>query len=119
MRVLDSLSTAFAALADPTRRDMLTRLKEGPLTVSELASGYAMSRPAVSQHLTVLANAGLVERDRRGQWRECRLDPGGLDEASAWLEGQRTEWTERLDLLEEHLARRDRNDANEREGERP
>ena len=104
----DQLSVAFAALADPTRRDILTRLRTGPLTVSDLAAHYPMSRPAVSQHLTVLEKAGLVARDRRGQWNDCSLAPASLDEAAAWIARQRAEWTERFDLLDEHFtARRD------------
>lgn len=115
----DPLSIAFAALADPTRRDILTRLKAGPRTVGDLASHYAMSRPGVSQHLTVLEGAGFVARDRRGQWRECRLLPEGLDEAAEWVAQQRAEWIERFDLLDEHLARRRRTSTPEIEGEKP
>lgn len=103
MPAVDALSLAFGALADPTRRDILTRLKSGPVTVSELASNYAMSRPAVSQHLTVLESAGLIARERRAQWRECRLEDDGLDDASTWIAEQKAEWAERFDLLEQHL----------------
>ena len=102
----DRLSVAFAALADPTRRDILTRLRNGPLTVTELAAPYPMSRPAVSQHLTVLERAGLVARGRRGQWNDCSLATASLDEAAAWIEQQRAEWTDRFDLLDEHFKGR-------------
>lgn len=118
----DQLSVAFAALADPTRRDILTRLRSGPLTVSDLAAPYPISRPAVSQHLAVLERAGLVERDRRGQWNDCSLTTASLDEAAAWIEQQRAEWTERFDLLDEHFrARReqDRGAQDHGEGEYP
>ena len=105
----DQLSVAFAALADPTRRDILVRLRTGPLTVGDLAAHYPMTRPAVSQHLTVLERAGLVARDRRAQWNDCSLATASLDEAAAWIERQRADWTERFDLLDEHLrARRER-----------
>jgi DNA-binding transcriptional ArsR family regulator len=105
----DRLSVAFGALADPTRRDILTRLRHGPLTVGDLAADYPMSRPAVSQHLTVLEKAGLVARDRRAQWNDCTLETASLDEAAAWLEQQRADWVHRFDLLDEHLqARRQR-----------
>jgi len=109
----DRLSVAFAALADPTRRDILTRLRGGALTVGDLAAHYAMSRPAVSQHLTVLEKAGLVSRDRRAQWNVCTLEPANLDEAAGWLEQQRAEWSERFDLLDEHLSRRRKNARRE------
>jgi uncharacterized protein YndB with AHSA1/START domain/DNA-binding transcriptional ArsR family regulator len=116
MPASDGLSAAFAALADPTRRSILTRLRTGPLTVGDLAARYAMSRPAVSQHLAVLERAGLVARDRRGQWRECRLETEGLDAAAAWIEAQRAGWVERFDALDEHLEH-GRGDP-EREGDR-
>nr|AGO97176.1 AsrR family transcription regulator [Streptomyces sp. CNT-179] len=116
----DRLSMEFAALADPTRRDILTRLRGGSLTVSDLAEHYPISRAAVSQHLTVLEKAGLVTRDRRGQWIDCALSPLYLDEAAAWIEQQRADWAERFDLLDEHLKsrrERDRETDNDGEGE--
>ncbi len=111
MAARDRLSVAFAALADPTRRDILTRLRSGPLTVSDLAMHYPMSRPAVSQHLTVLEKAGLVARDRRGQWNDCSLATASLDEAAEWIARQRAEWTERFDLFDEHLRDRREHDS--------
>src|SRR5437762_1042420 len=74
---VDSLSTTFAALADPTRRAILARLAAGPATVKELSSPFAMSGPAVSKHLRVLERAGLIARGREAQWRPCMLGPGG------------------------------------------
>lgn len=106
MTARDPLSVAFAALADPTRRDILMRLRSGTLTVSNLAAVYPISRPAVSQHLTVLENAGLVARAQRARWNDCSLAISGLDEAARWIEQQRAEWTERFELLDEHLKRR-------------
>ncbi len=106
----DRLSVVFAALADPTRRDIVTRLRRGPQTVSDLAVLYPMSRPAVSQHLTVLEKAGLVARGRRAQWNDCSLATACLDEAAAWIEQQRADWTERFDLLDEHLRNRREHD---------
>ncbi|MET0694967.1 MAG: metalloregulator ArsR/SmtB family transcription factor [Propionibacteriaceae bacterium] len=116
----DRLSVAFAALADPTRRDILVRLRSGPQTVTDLAAHYPMSRPAVSQHLTVLEKAGLVARGRRAQWNDCSLETDSLDEVGAWIEQQRADWTERFDLLDEHLKRRrnrDRIPSEDSEGE--
>jgi DNA-binding transcriptional ArsR family regulator len=102
----DPLSLAFAALADPTRRDILTRLSRGPVTVGELAANYDISRPAISQHLKVLEGAGLILRDQRAQWRDCRIRESGLDDASEWIARHRADWNERFDLLEERLRSR-------------
>lgn len=99
----DRLSAQFAALADPTRRDLLQRLRPGASTVSDLSVHYAMSRAAVSQHVTVLEKAGLVTRVRTGQWIHCHLTPDALDPAAAWLDAQRAQWDERLDRLDSHL----------------
>lgn len=99
----DKLSAQFAALADPTRRDLLHRLRPGASTVGELTVHYAMSREAVSQHLTVLEKAGLITRVRKGQWIHCHLTPDALDPAADWLDAQRAEWDERLDRLDKHL----------------
>jgi DNA-binding transcriptional ArsR family regulator len=106
MSVRDPLSVAFAALADPTRRDILERLRRGPQTAGDLAARYPISRPAVSQHLAVLEKAGLVSRDRRAQWNDCSLTSQSLDAVSAWIEQQRADWNERFDLLEAHLEAR-------------
>lgn len=105
MKTEDRLSFTFAALADPTRRDIVHRLRHGAMTVSKLAAHYPISRPAVSQHLAVLERAGLVERNRRAQWSECSIAQDSLDEVAAWVEQQRTAWNERLDRLEKHLAK--------------
>ena len=99
----DALSLVFQALADPTRRAIISRLHAGPTTVGELAVPFAMSRPAISQHLNVLERAGLIERTADAQWRRCTLRTAPLDEASAWVERHRADWTERFDLLDERL----------------
>ena len=99
----DRLDLVFQALADPTRRAIITRLRSGPTTVGELATPFAMSRPAISQHLNVLERAGLIQRTADAQWRRISLRTHALDEASAWVERHRAEWTERFDLLDERL----------------
>ena len=101
----DELSLVFQALADPTRRAILSRLRVGPTTVGELAEPFAMSRPAISQHLNVLERAGLIERTVNAQWRTCTLRTEPLDEASEWVERHRGEWNERFDLLDQQLRR--------------
>jgi DNA-binding transcriptional ArsR family regulator len=100
----DPLSRIFFALADPTRRAMLERLAAGPQTVGELAAPFAVSRPAISQHLGVLEHAGLIERTRQGQWRSCALRPEGLDDAEAWVAEHRAAWQSRFDRLDGVLA---------------
>ena len=102
----DELSLVFGALADPTRRDILSRLHGGPITVGDLASPYAMSRPAISQHLRVLEDAGLIARTVSAQWRECSIREKGLDDASEWIAKNRAEWTERFDFLEERISKK-------------
>lgn len=103
MDVADDLSLVFQALADPTRRAMISRLSGGSTTVGELAAPFAMSRPAISQHLKVLERAGLIERTVDAQWRRCTLRTEPLDEASAWVERHRAEWNARFDALDERL----------------
>lgn len=99
----DELSVVFQALADSTRRAIISRLRAGSATVGELAEPFQMSRPAISQHLKVLERAGLIERTTDAQWRRCSLRTEPLDEASAWVERHRDEWNERFDLLDERL----------------
>ena len=99
----DPLSATFAALADPTRRAMLARLSTGEATVSELAEPFAMSLPAISRHLKVLQQAGLVAQGRKAQWRPCRLQPEPLKEVADWIERYRRYWDESLDRLEAFL----------------
>lgn len=99
----DSLSTVFAALADPTRRAILARVAEGEASVTELAKPFKMSLPAVSKHLKVLERAGLIARSREAQWRPCRLEAKPLQEVADWVGQYRQFWEERLDRLEDYL----------------
>jgi len=82
----DRLSITFSALADPTRRAILARLISGDASVSELAEPFEMSLPAVSKHLKVLEQAGLISRSREAQWRPCRLEAGQLKDAADWID---------------------------------
>jgi len=95
----DPLSTVFAALADPTRRAILARLSEGEAPVGELARPFDMSAPAISKHLRVLADAGLIEREVSARWRICHLRPDALRDAHGWLETYRQLWEGNLDRL--------------------
>jgi DNA-binding transcriptional ArsR family regulator len=113
----DTLSTTFAALADPTRRAILARLAAGEATVKELSAPFAMSGPAVSKHLRVLERAGLIARGREAQWRPCKLEAAPLKEVAEWAEKYRRFWDasyERLDAylqqLKEKEKRRGRDD---------
>lgn len=100
---VDQLSTTFSALADPTRRAILTKLSAGESSVKDLAKPFKMSAPAISKHLKVLEKAGLIERGREAQWRPCKLRPKPLKEVSEWLEQYRLLWETRLDRLDEYL----------------
>ena len=99
----DQLSATFSALADPTRRAMLQRLSQGEASVSELASPFKMSGPAISKHLKVLEGAGLINKGRRGRFRPCRLEVKPLKEAEDWMEAYRKEWEARFDRLDAYL----------------
>jgi DNA-binding transcriptional ArsR family regulator len=99
----DPLSRTFAALADPTRRAILSRLVAGQATVGELAEPFAMSMPAVSKHLKVLERAGLVTRGIHAQWRPRRLRTDPLREVDTWLAEYRIHWEQSFDRLEEYL----------------
>jgi DNA-binding transcriptional ArsR family regulator len=104
------LSRAFAALADPTRRALLTRLAGQPdLSVSELAAPFRIKLPAITKHLNVLSDAGLVTRTKVGRTVYCRLRPRSLQPAARWLAGTEAFWARSLDNLESVLeARRGR-----------
>jgi DNA-binding transcriptional ArsR family regulator len=110
----DRLSVIFAALADPTRRAILARLSEGEATVNELAAPFAISLPAISRHLKVLEQAGLISRSRSAQWRSSRLSAEGLREAVDWMEPYRRFWDINLDRLDAHLQRRQAQTPTER-----
>ncbi len=102
---MDRLSSTFHALADPTRRAILARLSLGEVSVNELAAPFAMSLPAVSKHLKVLEQAGLISRSREAQYRPCRLEADQLRPVDAWLENYRALWSARFDRLEDYLAK--------------
>ena len=99
----DRLSTTFAALADPTRRAILARLISGEASVTELAEPFDITLPAVTKHLKVLENAGLIARGREAQWRPCRLEAAPLKDAAEWLERYRRFWEQSFDRLELYL----------------
>ena len=104
----DRLDMTFAALADPTRRAILTQLASGEASVLELAAPFAMSQPAISKHLKVLERAGLISRSRDAQRRPCRLEAKPLAEATSWLERYRQFWEgsyQRLDVLLDELQK--------------
>ena len=102
--VADELSRTFAALADPTRRAILTRLAEGEATVGELAEPFALTQQAVSKHIKVLERAGLISRSRAATARPCRLEPGRFDPAAEWISRHRKVWQGRYDRLDQHLT---------------
>jgi len=99
----DTLSTTFAALADPTRRAILARLASGDCTVTELAEPFDMTLPAVSKHLRVLERAGLIGRSRAAQSRPCRLQAAPLKDVADWAERYREIWEGRFDRLGNYL----------------
>src|SRR5229473_2672768 len=100
---VDQLSSTFAALADPTRREILARLAEGEATVNELAEPFPISVQGVSKHLKVLERAGLITRGRSAQLRPSRLHGAALKEAAEWLETYRVFWQGSFDQLDERL----------------
>lgn len=101
----DPLSQTFAALASPVRRAILARLADGEATVNQIAEPFDLTLPAISKHLKVLEQAGLISRSREAQWRPCRLEPAQLDTASQWLDRYRDAFAERLDLLDREIRR--------------
>jgi DNA-binding transcriptional ArsR family regulator len=115
MRQADQLSATFAALADPTRRAILERLAAGEATVSELAEPFDMSLPAISKHLKVLQQAGLVEQGRQAQWRPCRLRPQPLQEVAVWIARYREFLGQSYDRLDVYLRDIQRKQKGEEE----
>ena len=113
----DRLSSIFAALADPTRRAILEQLAHGEMSVAELSKPFSISPPAITKHLKVLEQAGLITRSREAQWRPCRLEAAPLREISDWVETYRQHWEAAFarldDVLEElkaekKIAKKDR-----------
>jgi len=111
MMEVDRLSTVFGALADPTRRAILTRLADGDLAVRDVAAPFPMSQPAISRHLKVLEDAGLISRSRRATARLSHLEAEPLRDATAWLARYQAYWDERYDQLDELLAKLQRREA--------
>jgi DNA-binding transcriptional ArsR family regulator len=101
----DQLSAVFGALADPTRRAILTRLTKGDATVAELAAPFKVSQPAISRHLKVLERAGLISRSRRATARLSHLEAEPLREATMWLARYQEYWDESYDRLDELLSK--------------
>jgi DNA-binding transcriptional ArsR family regulator len=99
----DHLSVTFAALADPTRRDILAHLMSGEATVSELAEPFEISMAAISKHLRVLERAGLITRSQEAQARPCRIQGAPLKRVDDWIENYRTAWERQLDRLHDYL----------------
>ena len=99
----ERLSATFAALADPILRSLLAQLTRGEATVGELAAPHEVSLPAISRHLKVLEEAGLVSKSVSAQWRTCRLDPDGLKRADEWMAPYREFFDTKFDQLEQHL----------------
>jgi DNA-binding transcriptional ArsR family regulator len=107
----DRLGETFGALADPTRRAILARLASGEASVTELASPFDMSMPAISKHLKVLERAGLIARGREAQWRPCRLQAGPLKDVAGWVEHYRRFWEDSFDRLDVYLRELKRQNA--------
>lgn len=103
----DALNNTFRALADPTRRAILERLRNGPKTIGELAEPLSISFAATSKHLGILEGAALIHREKRGRERVCHLETGHLREAQDWLDRHAAFWTGALDALEAALKEED------------
>ena len=99
----DALSLTFSALADPTRRQILARLANGELSVTQLSQPFKMTMPGVSKHLKVLERAGLIVRSREAQWRPAKLQAEPLKEVADWVEQYRRNWEESFDKLDAYL----------------
>lgn len=108
----DRLSVTFAALANTTRRAILARLAQGEASVNELAEPFELTLPAISKHIKVLEQAGLVVRSRRAQYRPCSLDPTRLEEISTWAEQYRPVWESRFERMDHYLADLNRRQQN-------
>jgi DNA-binding transcriptional ArsR family regulator len=111
-----ALDFTFAALAHPTRRAIVARLAKGEATVMDLAKPFAISQPAISKHLKVLEQAGLVTRGREGAARPCRLEPRRLEEAMKWMERFRRHWEESFDRLDALLVEMKEKEKEKRRG---
>ena len=113
----DRLSATFAALANSTRRAILARLAQGEANVNELAEPFDMTLPAISKHIKVLVQAGLVVRGQRAQYRPCALDATRLEEISSWAEQYRPVWEARFDRMDDYIQQlRPRRKTDEHNG---
>jgi DNA-binding transcriptional ArsR family regulator len=108
----DQLSLTFSALADPTRRAILQRLAHGEASVSELTEPFDISMPAISRHLKVLEQAGLVARTRNAQWRPVQLNAAPLAEVAGWVERYRRHWQSEFDRMDAYLAELQKGDPD-------
>ena len=99
----EKLTMAFTALSDPTRRAILVRLSHGESTVKELAKPFSLSGPAITKHLKVLENAGLISRGREAQWRPCRIEPSAFKEVADWISVYTKMWEDSFDRLDAYL----------------
>ena len=97
------VDAVFSALGDPTRRRIVERLARGRQTISEVSTGFTMSQPAVSKHVKILEQSGLVEREIMGRVHHLRLSPKAMEAASSWIEAQRRYWNAALDRLDAYL----------------
>lgn len=99
----DPLSSTFTALADPTRRAILARLAQGDLSVKDLSAPFSISAPAITKHLKVLEQAGLISRSRSAQLRPCHLESAPLEAAAQYIENYRQLWEDRFSQLDQYL----------------
>lgn len=113
-----ALDGCFHALAHPIRREILDRLVDGPATIGVVCEDFHVAAPTISKHLDVLEDAGLVERERVGRDHILTLKPAPLRDATSWMSRYRQVWDERLDALDELVAKLDDQDARERTKER-
>ena len=109
----DRLSETFAVLANSTRRALLLKLREGEFNVNELAEPFNLTLPAISKHLKVLEQAGLIVRSQRGQYRPCELNAVPLHDAAVWIDQYRPDWEARLDQLGRYVNRLDHHQSEE------
>lgn len=115
MSPIDPLSQTLAALADPTRRAILARLAQGEASVNQLAEPFVISLPAISRHLKVLENAGLISRGRDAQWRPCKLEPKTLKQVDEWLSQYRRFWEGSFDKMDAYLTELTKGNPDERQ----
>jgi DNA-binding transcriptional ArsR family regulator len=102
----EQLTAVFSALSDPTRRRIIERLARGPLSVGEIAAGFPISQPAISKHVRVLEESGLIAREVTGRVHRCRIAPENMQAAVTWLETQRRFWNATFDRLDALLTRK-------------